>query len=89
MSGGVPTAASSGRVKAPPNRATTMPARIVTVSVVPATAFTFSGSRAPQAWPISTEAPAPRPMMKEMKKNRIGKKAETAATAPTPIIWPR
>lgn len=56
--------------------------------VVPAMALTLAGSRAPQAWPISTEAPEPRPMAKAMKKNRMGKKLATAAMAPTPSIWP-
>ena len=59
------------------------------VSVVPATAFTRSGSRAPQAWPISTDAPAPSPIMKEIRKNNTGKNADTDAIAPTPSIWPR
>ena len=59
------------------------------MSVVPATARTRSGSRAPQAWPISTEAPAPRPMMKEIRNSISGKNAEAAASALTPIICPR
>jgi hypothetical protein len=59
------------------------------VKVVPATAFTRSGSPAPQAWPISTVAPELRPIAKEIKKNITGKNTDTAASASTPIIWPR
>jgi hypothetical protein len=72
-----------------PNTATISPARKVTVPADPATALIRSGSRAPQAWPTSTEAPAPSPMMKAMKKNWIGKNPATAARALTPSIWPR
>jgi len=89
MSGGVPSALSSGVVKAPPKTATSSPNTSTTASAVPAMARALATSRAPQAWPISTEAPAPRPMMKAMKKNSSGKKPETAASAFTPIIWPR
>jgi hypothetical protein len=59
------------------------------LKVVPATALTLSVSPAPQAWPIKTPAPELRPMTKEMKKNSTGKNPETAASASTPIIWPR
>ena len=52
-------------------------------------ALTLCRSRAPQAWPISTEAPDPRPRLKAMKKNITGKKTVAAARAFTPIIWPR
>ena len=55
---------------------------------VPAIAFTLCASRAPQAWPISTEPPAPTPMTSEMKKNTIGNTAEAAASALVPSIWP-
>ena len=55
-----------------------------TDSVVPATACTRSGCFAPQAWPISTDAPDPRPMTKEMMKSMTGKNAEAAASALTP-----
>ena len=44
---------------------------------------------APQAWPISTEAPEPRPMTKEIRNSMSGKNAEAAASACTPIICPR
>src|SRR5581483_8203296 len=57
-------------------------------SVVPATVFIASGFLAPHAWPISTAAPEPSPMMKAMKKNRIGKNADTAASAFTPSMCP-
>lgn len=89
MSAGVPRARSMGSVKAPPNSATTRPAHRPTESVVPAIAFTRSGSLAPQAWPISTAAPEPRPIMNEIRKNSTGKKADTEAMALTPSIWPR
>ena len=59
-----------------------------TESVVPATVLTASGFLAPHACPISTAAPDPNPMMKAMKKNRIGKNADTAASAFTPSMWP-
>ncbi len=75
--------------KPPPNTATTNPAARPVISVVPAMARTRSGSLAPQAWPISTEAPEPRPIMKVIRKNCTGKKADTAAIAFTPSIWPR
>jgi hypothetical protein len=80
---------SSGRANRPPRIAIASASRSVTVMVVPATAFTRSGSPAPQAWPIMTEAPALRPMTKEMKKNITGKNTDAAASASTPIIWPR
>ena len=51
-------------------------------------ALTLCGSRAPQAWPISTEAPAPSPMISEMKKNTTGNMPETAASACVPSNWP-
>ena len=89
MSAGVPSARSMGPVKLPPRTATTKPNTTPTVSVVPATARTRSTLPAPQACPISTEAPAPRPIMKAMKKNITGKKPETAARALTPSICPR
>ncbi|MCY1176748.1 hypothetical protein D9M73_170300 [compost metagenome] len=88
MSGGVPSALSMGSVKVPPNTATSRPKATPTVSVVPATALTLPVSPAPQAWPISTEAPAPRPIVKAIKKNITGKKLDTAASAPTPSICP-
>ena len=52
--------------------------------VLPATDLTASSSRAPQAWPISTEAPAPRPITRAMKKNRMGNMPDTAARAWVP-----
>ncbi|MCY1555770.1 hypothetical protein D9M68_924560 [compost metagenome] len=51
-------------------------------------ALTLCGSRAPQAWPISTEAPAPMPITSEMKKKTMGNMPETAASACVPSIWP-
>ena len=72
----------------PPKTATSSPKATPTVSVVPATALTLAVSRAPQACPISTDAPAPSPIVKAMKKNITGKKLDTAASAPTPSIWP-
>ena len=51
-------------------------------------AFTLCGSRAPQAWPINTDAPAPMPITSEMKKKTIGNMPETAASACVPSIWP-
>ncbi|MCY1205373.1 hypothetical protein D9M72_169220 [compost metagenome] len=80
--------ASIGVVNRPPNTAIARPSSRPTVSVVPATALALAASRAPQAWPMSTEAPAPRPMMKAMKKNITGKKLDTAASALTPSICP-
>ena len=35
-----------------------------------------------------TEAPAPRPMISEMKKKMMGNMPETAASACVPSIWP-
>src|SRR4029079_14524138 len=46
-------------------------------------------SPAPKAWPISTVAPVLRPMTKAKRKNITGKNTDTAASASTPIIWPR
>ena len=89
MSAGVPKARSIGSVNAPPNRATTRPAQMPTVRVVPAIALTRSGSFAPQACPINTAAPEPRPIMKAIKKNSTGKNADTEAMALTPSICPR
>ncbi|MNG03545.1 hypothetical protein D3C84_866310 [compost metagenome] len=57
-------------------------------NVVAAMVFTKCGSRAPQAWPMSTLAPAPRPMTRAMKKNTMGNMPETAARAWVPSIWP-
>ena len=51
-------------------------------------ALTVSGCRAPQACPISTEAPAPMPITSEMKKNITGNMPETEASACVPSIWP-
>ncbi|MDT4855006.1 hypothetical protein FQZ97_893380 [compost metagenome] len=65
-----------------------MPIRAPSASAEPAMALTFSGSRAPQAWPISTDAPAPRPITSEMKKKKIGNMPDTAASAWVPSIWP-
>ena len=75
-------------VKVPPSKATAAPKHKPTDSVVPATAFTRSGSPAPHAWPISTAAPVPKPIMNAMRKNKSGKNDDTAAIAETPIIWP-
>jgi hypothetical protein len=50
--------------------------------------LTASRWPAPQACPISTAAPEPSPMMKAMKKNRIGKNDEVAASAFTPSRCP-
>ncbi|MNV37184.1 hypothetical protein D3C71_1286950 [compost metagenome] len=89
MSAGVPSNCMMGRVNSPPNTATTAPKIRPTSKVVPAMVRTLSNWRAPQACPISTEAPAPRPMTKAMNTNITGKKAATAASALNPIIWPR
>ena len=89
MSAGVPRARSITSVKVPPNSATARPAHSPTASVVPAIALTRPSSLAPQAWPIKTAAPEPRPIMKAIRKNSTGKNAETEAMAPTPSIWPR
>jgi hypothetical protein len=89
MSAGVPSATSIMSAKLPPNTATTRPAIRPVMSVVPAMALTRSSSRAPQACPIRTDAPEPRPIMKAIRKNSTGKKADTAAMAFTPSICPR
>ena len=86
MSAGVPSARSIISVKVPPNSATARPAHRPTVSVVPAIALTRAGSLAPQAWPMSTAAPEPKPIMKAIRKNSTGKNAETEAMALTPSI---
>ena len=57
-------------------------------SAVPAMALTLCGSRAPQAWPINTDAPAPTPMTSAMKKNTTGNMPATAASASVPSICP-
>ncbi len=89
MSGGVAIAIRSCRLNSPPRIAIALANSSATVSVVPATALTLSISPAPQACPINTPAPEPRPTTKEMKKNITGKNTVTAASASTPIIWPR
>ena len=89
MSLGVCSAASSCGEKMPPKSPTMMPSTIVSAMVVPAICLTFTWSRAPNACPISTLLPAPRPMRNEMRKKTIGKMAETAASDFTPIIRPR
>ena len=89
MSGGVVSATRSCRPNSPPRIAIKPANSSATVSVVPAIAFTFSVSPAPHAWPINTPAPELSPMTKAMKKNITGKNTETAASASTPIIWPR
>lgn len=86
MSAGVPSQPSSACANGPPSSATATPASRPTDSVVPATVLTASGLRAPQACPISTDAPAPSPMTKAMKKNTMGKNADTAASACTPSM---
>ena len=73
----------------PPATAMMMPKMSDSASVAPATARTRSMSPLPKAWPISTDAPVPRPMTKAMKKNITGKKTVAAASASTPIMWPR
>ena len=89
MSGGVASAMRSGRLNTPPNTAIVVAQSSATVSVAPATALTLPGSPAPQAWPIRTVAPELSPITKATKKNITGKNTETAASASTPIIWPR
>ena len=89
MSAGVFSASSTEPARNQPETPTSRPPASVTVSVVPATILTFSGSFAPHACPIRTEEPAPSPTMNEMKKNTIGNITDTAASACTPIIWPR
>ena len=59
------------------------------MSVVPATAFSRSSSRAPYACPISTVAPLDTPMKNENMKKTIGKNEDAAASAFTPIKRPR
>jgi hypothetical protein len=68
---------------------TTIPSSTVSASVVPAISLTFSSLRAPKACPIRTLLPAPSPIKNEMRKNTIGKIAETAASASTPTRRPR
>ena len=76
------------RMKMVPSTATTTPARNVTVMVVPAISLTLSSFLAPQAWPMSTVEPEASPMMKLIRKNRMGKNAAVAASASTPTNWP-
>ena len=66
----------------------TSPPKKPTVSVVPATARTRSWFLAPQAWPISTDEPVPKPSTKDSRNSISGKNAEAAANAPTPTILP-
>ena len=50
--------------------------------------FTIVVSLAPHACPINTEAPAPRPITRAIKKNTIGNMPATAASACVPSICP-
>ncbi len=86
MSAGVPKARNITSANDPPNNATSRPALRPIVRVVPAMALTRSRSFAPQACPINTAAPEPKPIMKAIKKNSTGKNADTEAMAPTPSI---
>lgn len=79
----------SCRLKKPPANATESESSRPIASVVPTTILILPCSPAPKAWPISTVAPVLRPMTKANRKNITGKNADTAASASTPIIWPR
>ena len=62
---------------------------IVAPSTVPATFFTRCSSPAPYACPINTVLPLAMPIRNEKSRKTIGKTADTAANALTPIIRPR
>ena len=84
-----PIAASSGRASGVSSSDTSRPAASTATVVLAATRRTWPTSPAPQAWPISTDAPTPMPITSDTRKKITGKNTLAAAMASMPIIWPR
>ncbi len=89
MFAGVASAVTSSRANSDPTAAMAAANSSAMLSAVPAIALTLPCSPAPNACPIRMEAPVLRPITKAMKANMTGKNTVTAASASTPIMWPR